>query len=269
MTSGGDRGFWISLKLIAYAYCVILLALLLAMFDRIDVEDVFVAFRQSHLRDSLKLSVFTSSVSAVIATTLAVPISYLLARRHFPGRAFVQTMLTLPLSSPPLVFGLALLIFFQTGFGRLVEDHVWSFTYRPAGIVLAQSLIAAAYAVQTMRAVFHHQSARPEQFALTLGCSHWSSFWRIAVPHAASGIFGSALAAWAHCMGVFGPILVFAGTFRGRTEVLSTTIWLELQNGRLESAIVVSLLLIGFSLLATCVADLLLSRFNQSSGGEA
>jgi molybdate transport system permease protein len=48
-------------------------------------------------------------------------------------------------------------------------------------------------------------------------------------------------------MGEFGPILVFAGATRMRTEVLPTTVWLELSVGNLEASVAVSLVMIGLS----------------------
>ena len=51
--------------------------------------------------------------------------------------------------------------------------------------------------------------------------------------------------AWARALGEFGPILVFAGATRMRTEVLSTTVYLELSLGNTEAALAVSALMIG------------------------
>ena len=45
-------------------------------------------------------------------------------------------------------------------------------------------------------------------------------------------------------MGEFGPILVFAGTIRGRTEVLSSSVFLEISIGNLEGAVIVSLMMV-------------------------
>jgi molybdate transport system permease protein len=50
--------------------------------------------------------------------------------------------------------------------------------------------------------------------------------------------------AWARSLGEFGPILIFSGATRMRTEVLSTTVFLELSTGNLYAAIAVSLLMI-------------------------
>ena len=53
----------------------------------------------------------------------------------------------------------------------------------------------------------------------------------------------------APALGEFGPILVFAGTTRMHTEVLPSTVFLELSVGDVESAVAVSLLMVMFALL--------------------
>jgi molybdate transport system permease protein len=55
--------------------------------------------------------------------------------------------------------------------------------------------------------------------------------------------------AWARSLGEFGPILVFAGATRMKTEVLPTTVWLELSVGNLDSAVSVSLAMIAVAIL--------------------
>jgi molybdate transport system permease protein len=50
--------------------------------------------------------------------------------------------------------------------------------------------------------------------------------------------------AWARSLGEFGPILVFSGATRMKTEVLSTTVFLELSVGNLRAAVAVSLLMV-------------------------
>jgi molybdate transport system permease protein len=62
-------------------------------------------------------------------------------------------------------------------------------------------------------------------------------------------MFAAASVAWARSLGEFGPILVFAGATRMKTEVLPTTVWLELSSGNLEAAISVSLLMVVFAVL--------------------
>jgi molybdate transport system permease protein len=147
-----------------------------------------------------------------------------------------------------MVVGLCLLILFQTSFGRLVE-RVIPFTYTVAGVVLAQFVIGAAFAVRTMRGTFDHLSARPEDVAMTLGCSRLRAVWLVTLPAARRGMFAAATVAWARSLGEFGPILVFAGATRMKTEVLPTSVWLELSVGNLEAAVAVSLLMVALAMV--------------------
>jgi len=117
--------------------------------------------------------------------------------------------------------------------------------YEPAGVVLAQFAVCGAFATRTLRATFAQLSPRPEQVARTLGCTPWQAFRRVTLPEAARGILAAATLTWARAFGEFGPVLVFAGVTRHKTEVLPTTIYLELSVGDLETAMAVSLLMVG------------------------
>ena len=105
-------------------------------------------------------------------------------------------------------------------------------------------VVAAAFAIRTMRGTFQHLSARPEEVALTLGCTRFQALWHVALPAARRGMVAAFCIAWARSLGEFGPILVLAGATRMRTEVLPTTVWLELSVGNLEAAVAVSLFMV-------------------------
>jgi molybdate transport system permease protein len=83
---------------------------------------------------------------------------------------------------------------------------------------------------------------------MTLGCTRGQAFRKVALREARRGILAAATLAWARSLGEFGPVLVFAGATRGRTEVLSTTVFLELSIGELDRAVAVSLFMVLVSL---------------------
>ena len=91
---------------------------------------------------------------------------------------------------------------------------------------------------------------RLEHVALTLGCSQWGSFFRVSLPMASNGILAGAILTWARAFGTFGPLMILVGSFRGRTEVLSTTIYLEQSVGNLEVSLAVALVLILVAMIA-------------------
>jgi molybdate transport system permease protein len=135
-------------------------------------------------------------------------------------------------------------------------------TYAVPSVILAQFMVAAAFAVRTMKATFDQISPRHEQVALTLGCTRSQAFWMVVLPEARRGLLTAATLAWARSLGEFGPILVFSGATRMKTEVLSTTVFLELSVGNLEAAVAVSLLMVAAAVL---VLRLIRTKGSESS----
>jgi molybdate transport system permease protein len=247
--------FWIGLGLIGGLYVGLILAMMWADAAYTSPRHIREALQSPNIRYAIKLSLISCSLSALLSLWVAVPLGYLLSRCRFPGKGLLDAVLDIPIVLPPLVVGLSLLILFQTGLGRAIE-RMLPVTYAVPGVILAQFSVAAAFAVRTMRVSFDQLNPRSEQVALTLGCSRGQAFWRVAVPEARRGILTAATLAWARSLGEFGPILVFAGATRMKTEVLATTVFLELSIGNLEAAVAVSLLMI-----AAAVIVLVLVRF--------
>src|SRR5262249_27555773 len=120
--------------------------------------------------------------------------------------------------------------------------------------------VACAFAARTMRTTFEQIHPRAEAVALTLGCSRAQAFWMVVLPESRRGLLAAATLAWARSLGEFGPILVFSGATRRRTEVLPTTVYLELTVGDIEAAVAVSLLMV-------TVAALVLIPLRHYAGG--
>jgi molybdate transport system permease protein len=236
------------LILIAGLYLAFLIALIGSTAAYTTPHHLWAALTSREIKYSIGLSLVSCTTSALLALLLAVPVGYLLARGSFPGKAALDAMLDMPIVLPPMVVGLCLLIFFQTAVGKMIENVI-PFTYTVAGVVLAQFVIGAAFAVRTMHGVFDHLSSRPEDVAMTLGCSRGQAVWLVTLPAARRGMFAAFSIAWARSLGEFGPILVFAGATRMKTEVLPTSVFIELSVGRLEAAVAVSLLMVVLALI--------------------
>lgn len=241
---GSNAPFLAGLGIIGGLYIGLILAMILADLAYTSPGHLWKALRSDNIRFAIQLSLVTCSVTTILSLWVAVPLGYLLARVDFPGRGLVDAILDIPIVLPPLVIGLSLLILMQTPPGRMFEK-ILPVTYAVPAVILAQFAVSCAFAVRTMRVTFDQIHPRGEQVALTLGCNRSQAFWRVTVPEARRGILTAGTLAWARALGEFGPILVFAGATRMKTEVLSTTVFLELSVGNLEAAVAVSLLMIG------------------------
>jgi molybdate transport system permease protein len=250
-----DWPFYLCLALLGGSYLVLIVAMLAADLFFTTPDHLLGALQSPEIKYAIKLSLISCSITAILSLWVAVPLAYLLARTQFPGKLLVDTLLDIPIVLPPLVIGLSLLILFQTRIGKFFEEHFLTVTYAVPSVILAQFSVAAAFAVRTMRVTFEQIPARNEQVAMTLGCTRSQAFWFITIPEARRGLMTAFTLSWARSLGEFGPILIFSGATRLRTEVLPTTVFLELSVGKIEAAIAVSLLMI-----AVAVIVLILTR---------
>lgn len=248
--AGSDAPFFAVMGGLGGSYVVLIVALLVADLAFTSPRHFADALKKPEIQYAIRLTLVTCSVSALLSILVATPLGYLLSRFKFRGRGVIDTIVDIPIVLPPLVIGLSLLILFHlpvagSNLEQFLQERVGlRVTYAKPAVVLAQFAVACAFAVKTMRVTFDQIDTRAEQVALTLGCRRSQAFLQIALPQAWAGIVAALTVAWARSLGEFGPILVFAGATRMRTEVLSTTVFLELSVGQLEAAVAVSLLMV-------------------------
>jgi molybdate transport system permease protein len=194
------------------------------------------------------LSLRVASLATVLTMAAGVPIAWLLARRHFPGRDLIGAILLTPLVLPPTVLGYYLLVLIgRRGLvGRLLSS--WNielaFTWRAA--VLAAAVGSIALLIKTAQAGFESIDRRLEQAAQTLGHSDWSIFWTISAPLAWRSILAGTVLAFCRAIGDFGITLMVAGDIPGVTQTMPMAIYDHVQSNELHSANVLSLISIVF-----------------------
>jgi molybdate transport system permease protein len=256
-----DAPFYAGLFILGGVYLFLIVAMLAAEIGYTSPDDFVAALGSEQIRYAIKLSLISCSITTILSLWVSVPLGYVMARFRFPGKWLIDALLDIPIVLPPLVIGLALLLLFQSRAGRAFEDHVMPVTFAVPSVILAQFAVAAAFAVKTMRVTFDQIDPRQEQVALTLGCSRGQAFWQVVLPQARRGLVTAATLSWARALGEFGPILVFSGATRLRTEVLPTTVFLELSSSRVEAAVAVSLLMV----LAAAVVLVIVRLFGMEN----
>ncbi|MBU0608004.1 MAG: ABC transporter permease, partial [Armatimonadetes bacterium] len=223
---------------------------LLSIITYIDLKTFTAAVLSAEVLFAIKLTVITTSITTAIAVVLGIPAAYVLSRYRLPGHNLIDTFLDLPIVLPPLVAGIALLVFFQTALGQWIEAHIMPFVFTTQGIVLAQFVPAGTFCVRSLKAAFDSVDPRMEQVARTLGCNERQAFFGVLLPLARNGLVAGAIMTWARAAGEFGPILMFVGATRFKSEVLPIAIFLNMSIGNVEMALSVSLILIILAVIA-------------------
>lgn len=188
---------------------------------------------------ALLLSLKVAGLATAIDLVLGVAVGWLLARRRFPGREFLDTVLTLPMVLPPTVLGYYLLVLIgRRGWlgGWLHDTFGINLIFTWQGAVIAASVVAFPLVFKPARAAFEAIDGQLEQAARILGMKEAAVFFRITLPLAWRGIMAGLLLAFARALGEFGATLMVAGSIPGKTQTLSIAIYEAVQAGQDDTA---------------------------------
>jgi molybdate transport system permease protein len=211
-------------------------------------------------RDILDIALFTT-VTAALATLLmlgpGIALAWLLARREFPGKAIVETLVSLPLVVPPVATGLLLLWFFgrRGPIGGPLEALGIQIVFTWRAVVLAMAVMGLPLLVRTARAGFEQVTRRYEQIAETLGAGPWRIFRTVTLPLASRNILAGALLGFSRSLGEFGATIVVAGSIPGRTRTLAVGIYSYAETGQDRQAMVLLLVSIAIAFTAVLLSN--------------
>ncbi|MFJ6948059.1 ABC transporter permease [Streptomyces wuyuanensis] len=201
--------------------------------------------------EAVRLSLLVSFWALGLSLFLGVPLAWLLARVDFPGKAFVRSLVLLPMVLPPTVGGVALLL----AFGRRGILGPWlegtfgiTLPFHTSGAVLAATFVAMPFLVISLEGALGGLRPRYEETAASLGASPVRVFFTVTVPMVAPGLIAGAALTWARALGEFGATITFAGNLPGTTQTLPLQVYLLLQD-QPEAATSVSLLLLAIAML--------------------
>jgi molybdate transport system permease protein len=213
----------------------------------------------------LGLAAFTTLMGA-LSTLLALPAgiaaAWLLARRAFPGKPVVETLLSLPLVLPPVATGFLLLQLFglNSVVGRALDRLGIDVVFTWKAVVLAMAVMSFPLMVLTIRAGFEQVDTRYERVAATLGASPWRVFVTITLPLATRSIVAAAILGFARALGEFGATIVVAGGIPGQTQTLAVAIFNLTESGRDADASRLLLVSIALAFAAMLLANVIQRR---------
>ena len=199
--------------------------------------------------DALRLSLECSAIALAIVIAVGTPAAYLLATRSFRGHALVTTLVELPLVLPPAVAGIGLLAALGPNglLGGALSDAGVRLVLQTAGVIVALTFVSAPFYVRQAQAAFGAVDVDLLDASRTLGVGPASTFARVAVPVAASGLAAGAALAFGRALGEFGATLMFAGSFRGITQTAPLAIY-ERFGTDFTSALALAAVLVAASL---------------------
>lgn len=227
-----------------------LIILIAGLFYYGDMKIILTIIRQPEFHFALKFTLWTSVLATLLTALVALPSAYILSRYKIPGKAFVDTLLDIPIVLPPLISGISLLILFGPILGEYLTRIGLDIVFSSRGVVAAQWFIATPYAIKVIRQAFDAIDPRMEKVARTIGFTPGLVFFKVTMPLAKNGIISGLIMAWTRAIGEFGATAMLAGITRMKTETLSVAIFLNMSIGDIKFAISTAIVMLMIALVS-------------------
>lgn len=187
--------------------------------------------------ETWQITLFSLSVglaSTLLILPFGIALAWFFARKDWPLKSVVETIVLLPLVMPPVSTGLILLKIFgrRSPVGQWLYDRGVEIIFNWKGVLIAMSVMSFPLLVRSVRTSFAEVNPRLEQIAATLGASPLKIFFVITIPLASKGIVAGALLAFSRALGEFGATILLAGNIPGKTQTLSLAIYNFVQLGK-------------------------------------
>lgn len=250
-----------SLQIASLPMLILLLLPIAALLLRASPSQLIERLSQPEVLQAVRLSFGTSLAATCLTIVFGTPLAYALSREFVPFRRLVDTLIDLPIVLPPAVAGIALLMAFgRRGLlgGPLNELGV-GITFTPLAVILAQTFIAAAFYIKAASIGFGSIDNELEQAASLDGASPLQIFRYLVLPLSWVALLSGAVMTWARALGEFGATIIFAGNLAGRTQTMPLAIYLGFELD-LNTALTLSVILIGFAFLALLLVKWILKR---------
>ncbi|GIK41560.1 MAG: hypothetical protein BroJett011_53930 [Chloroflexota bacterium] len=198
------------------------------------------AFENRIIWPALNNTIIIAIATAVISALLGTPAAFGLTRYSFRFKNFLRGLITIPISLPTLLVGIALLAFF-------------AFLSIPRSLVtvtIGHVVYCVPYMVLVVSARLAEFDFTIEEAAQDLGATPTQTFWMITFPLIRPTVIGAMLLIFAMSFDMF--VITFFNIGHGST--LPMVIWSMLRLGINPSLNALGTLVMGFSILLLILA---------------
>ena len=172
--------------------------------------------------NAVKLTVMLAAIAVPLNTVFGLCAAWAIARRKFPGRALILSILDLPFSISPVVAGLMIVLLYGNNgwFGPWLQEHNLKIIFAFPGMALATAFVSMPFVAREVIPVLEEAGTDQEEAAKTLGANDWQIFWRVTLPNIRWGLLYGLVLTNARAMGEFGAVSVVSGNIAGKTQSL-------------------------------------------------
>jgi len=214
---------------------------------------------QPNFVHAVQLTLLIALIAVPLNTIFGLATAWSVARKRFPGRTLLLSIIDLPFAISPVVAGLMIVLLYgrQGWFGGWLQEHGIRIIFAFPGMVLATMFVSMPFVAREVIPVLEEAGVDQEEAAHTLGANHWQTFWRVTVPNIRWGLLYGLILTNARSMGEFGAISVVSGNIAGKTQTLPLFVEEAYKSYETESAYSAAVLLALLAVVTLVLKEIL------------
>jgi len=200
---------------------------------------------------TLRMTLLSTTISSIIG----IPFGLWLDRTKFPGKKLAVTINRTLMASPPVVVGLVVYLLLMRngplGFMRLL------FTFE--AMVIAQVLLLTPIICGIVHTASQRNAERIRIFAATMGANKRQT-QILLIKELGNEIFFAIITGFGRAMSEVGAIMIVGGNIRHHTRAMTTTITLLRNQGEINQAVFLGVILMLIAFSVQIIANILRKR---------
>lgn len=177
--------------------------------------------------DAIRLSAEVASAATLLSLPFGFAFAYLITFVKFRGKIFLEVMVNLPLTLPPVVVGYFLLLLLgkKGWLGILLNEAGIRLIFTLKAAVIASALVGFPLLVRSLRIAMESIDPQLIKASRTLGARWYDTLLTIIVPLSVPGLLAGSSLMFARSLGEFGATIIVAGNIPGVTQTIPLAIY--------------------------------------------